>query len=177
VPRSEVNELREFEPAEILRVLADHDVEFVVIGGMAAALHGADYVTVDIDVTPRRTRENLERLSAALEALDARIRVVGIPDGVPFSHDGRSLGGAAIWNLRTRFGDLDLAMEPAGFAEGWDDLHPGVVVVHLGGVPTEVAGLADVITSKATADRAKDRAMLPMLRALLARQRRAARPE
>jgi hypothetical protein len=170
-------ELTEFEPAEILRVLAEHAVEFVVIGGLAAALHGADYLTVDLDVTPRRTRANLERLSAALAELEARIRVAGIPDGMPFSHDGRSLGGAAVWNLRTKFGDLDLAMEPAGFAEGWDDLHPGVVVVNLGGIPTEVAGLADVIASKEAADRPKDRAMLPMLRAMLARQPRAARPE
>jgi hypothetical protein len=172
-----MNELTKFEPAEILRVLAEHDVEFVVIGGMAAALHGADYITVDLDVTPRRTLENLDRVSSALEVLDARIRVVGIPDGLPFSHDGRSLGQSAVWNLQTRFGDLDLAMEPAGFDGGWDDLHPGIVVVHLGGVPTEVAGLADVITSKAAADRPKDRAMLPTLRALLARQRRAVGPE
>src|SRR5688500_4507219 len=119
-----MNELTDFEPAEILRVLAEHEVEFIVMGGLASALHGAEYVTIDLDGTPRRTAKNLDRLSAALEILDARIRVVGIPDGLPFSHDGPSLGQSAVWSLQTRFGDLDLALEPAGFGGGWDELRP-----------------------------------------------------
>ena len=163
-----------FRPDEILRVLAEHRVEFVVIGGLAAALHGADHVTTDIGVTPRRSGENLDRLSAALRSLDARIRVAAVPEGVPFAHDGRSLGQSQMWHLQTRYGDLDLAMAPAAFAEGWDALHPGAVVVHLRGVATEIASLADVIASKSAADRPKDRATLPMLRALLARQQREA---
>jgi hypothetical protein len=116
-------------------------------------------------------------LSAALVELDARIRVEGLPEGVPFAHDGASLGRALVWNLRTRFGHLDVAMEPAGFPEGWTELHPGAVIVALGGCPTEIASLPDVIASKASADRPKDRATLPMLRQLLARQRRPSSPE
>lgn len=172
-----MSEPTRFRPDEILRVLAEHQVEFVVIGGLAAVLHGADYITTDIDVTPRRTRENLDRLSAALDALDARIRVAVLPEGVPFSHDGRSLGRALVWNLQTPYGDLDLTMEPAAFADGWDDLHPDAVVVQLRGVKTEIASLADVIKSKAAADRPKDRVALPSLRALLAQQRRDARSD
>jgi hypothetical protein len=156
-----------FDPAEILRVLHDHGVEFVVIGGMAAALHGADHITTDIDITPRAARTNLTRLSTALRELDARIRVEGLPDGLVFDHDGESLGRARIWNLTTRSGDLDVSFVPAG-TDGFGDLDRHAVTIRLRGVPTRIAALADVVRSKEAADRPKDRLALPTLRRLLA---------
>ena len=59
----------------ICKVLIEHKVEFVVIGGVAARLHGTGYATLDIDVCPATTEENLQRLAAALKALGARLRV------------------------------------------------------------------------------------------------------
>ena len=83
--------MAEFRPHEILAVLDAHDVRYVLIGGLAAVLHGAPHVTTDVDVVPEEAKRNLERLSAALEELGARIRVTGEPDGVPFDHSGESL--------------------------------------------------------------------------------------
>lgn len=155
-----------FDPGAILRSLADHGVDHVVIGGIAAALHGADHVTTDIDITPCRDGPNAARLSAALGALDARVRIEGIDGGLPFDHDGPSLLRAGVWNLTTRHGDLDISFVPSG-TQGWEDLGPNAVVIDLNGTAVAVASLEDVIRSKEAANRPKDRIVLPALRHLL----------
>lgn len=156
----------EFKPGEILAVLERHGVEFVVIGGLAAALHGSPFVTTDIDITPRRAQRNLERLSAALKELDARIRTEAIPAGLPFDHTARSLAGVSLLNLTTRFGDLDISIEPVGTA-GYEDIARDAKPFEVGGARVLVASLADVVRSKEAAGREKDRLVLPTLRRLL----------
>jgi hypothetical protein len=62
----------ELDPAAVIRILNRHGVKFVVIGGVAAALHDLPVpATIDIDLTPARTRQNLERLATAFDALEA----------------------------------------------------------------------------------------------------------
>lgn len=68
-------------------------------------------------------------------------------------------------NLTTRCGDLDLAVRPSGI-DGYDELAPGVVTFDVDGLIVPVAALADIIRSKEAAGRPKDRATLPVLRAL-----------
>ncbi|HEX6393094.1 MAG TPA: hypothetical protein VFZ97_06600 [Acidimicrobiales bacterium] len=155
-----------FDPTEIIRVLDSHGVRYVLIGGMAAALHGADYVTSDLDITPAQEIENLERLSAALTDLEARIRVDEHPEGLPFAHDGQTLAAAGVLNLVTRAGDLDISFVPSG-TSGYTDLRRDAVNVTIHGTTLAVASLADVVRSKEAAGRSKDRAALPMLRKLL----------
>lgn len=155
----------EFRPERILEVLARHGVDYVMIGGLAAAIHGSDLVTGDIDITPSTDDDNLTRLSRALGELDARIRSVDSPEGIPFAHDGASLTRATVWNLVTNAGDLDLAMMPSG-TTGYRDLRRDAIAIDVLGAPTHVAALADVIRSKEAAGRDKDRAALPMLRRL-----------
>jgi hypothetical protein len=157
--------VREFRPERILEVLAAHRVDYVMIGGLAAAVHGSDLVTGDLDITPDPRHANLARLSAALTELGARIRSDATPDGLAFAHDARSLARAAVWNLVTDAGDLDLAMRPDG-TEGYADLRKDAIAIELLGVPTKVASLPDIIRSKEAAGREKDRAALPMLRRL-----------
>lgn len=156
----------DFRPEEILRVLQKHDVRYVLIGGFAAAIHGSPIATTDVDVTPDRSAPNLDRLSAALRDLDARIRVAGEPEGVPFSHTPRSLGESGVWNLTTKWGDLDLSMVPSG-TFGYDDLKRDAILLEIHDVEVPVASLADVIRSKEAAGREKDRLALPILRRLL----------
>lgn len=158
-------DLEHFDPVAILATFAEHDVDLVVIGGFAGIVHGSDHFTVDVDVTPSRDPANLDRLSDALRALDARIRVDGIDGGLPFDHTGESLARAGIWNLETPMGDLDLSFVPGG-TEGYDDLRRSAVVVDLGRGPVVVASLDDIIRSKEAADRPKDRLTLPSLRYL-----------
>jgi len=162
--------MAEFRPQDILEVLDRHGVRFVLIGGLAAILHGASHLTTDVDIVPYESKDNLTRLSAALRELDARIRVSGEPDGVPFDHSAESLARVRTWNLQTAKGDLDIAFEPSG-THGYDDLARDAVVMRVRGSDVPVASLADVIRSKEAAGRARDRAVLPGLRELLARRR------
>ena len=70
------------QPQELLEALARHQVEYVLIGGLAAALHGSSALTNDADICPEPSHENLDRLAAALRHIDARIRTDADPEGV-----------------------------------------------------------------------------------------------
>jgi hypothetical protein len=157
-----------FDPEAMLRVLSAQEVQYVLIGGLAATLHGSPLRTGDADICPAREAENLERLAAALRLMDARVRRPDAPDGLPFACDGSSFRTVELVNLTTRFGDLDVTFVPSGTG-GYHEFLDQVVEYDLGGLVVPVAGLADIIRSKEAADREKDRAALPTLRTLLAR--------
>lgn len=153
----------DFDAATIIATLNRHGVHYVVIGALAAQLHGAPIPrTRDIDITPAATDDNLGRLSAALHDLGARIRTVDSPDGLPFDHDGPSLSRAGIWNLTTPVGEFDISFVPSG-TEGYEDLARRAVVIESYGQLVPVADLDDVIRSKEAAGRPKDILHLPIL--------------
>jgi hypothetical protein len=156
----------EFQPERMLRALEEHGVRFVLIGGFAAVIHGSPYVTTDIDLVPEGSLENLERLSAALRAMNARVWTASEPDGIPFDHDAASIADVRMWNLVTDLGRLDLAFEPDG-TSGYEDLARSAVHLEISGTRVDVATLADIIRSKEAAARDKDRLVLPVLRRLL----------
>ena len=157
-----------FDFDRIVRTLADHDVDYVLVGGMAAVAHGSTLPTEDVDITPSREPDNLDRLAAALDELGARIRTAGEPGGVDFPCTGAFLLAVPMMlNLTTEAGDVDLTIRPSGFDEGFDDLSPRAPAIDVGGgVIVRVAALDDVIASKRAAGRTKDQAALPYLEAL-----------
>jgi hypothetical protein len=154
--------MTQFNPSKIMQVLASHGVSYVLIGGYAALLQGSGMSTIDIDIVPARARPNLANLAAALRELDAKIRAAGT-EPLPFSASEESLQGVSVLNLTTRFGDLDLAFTPSGFAGGFDALRIGAREMAVDGVSVLVASLDDVITSKEAAGRDKDFEALPRL--------------
>lgn len=160
----------DFEPGQILRALEAHHVRYVVIGAIAAVAAGAPILTTDLDVTPARSHENLERLALALRDLDAKLRSASAPGGVPFPIEAEMLSSAESWTLTTRAGDLDLMFLPAG-TQGYDDLRRGARRERIAGVIVTVAALADVIRSKEAANREKDSMQLPILRRTLEQSR------
>jgi hypothetical protein len=161
----------EFDPDGLLQVLHRYEVRYVLIGGLAAALRGSATPTFDVDITPAAGPDNLARLSAALTELGARIRVDGIPEGLPFSHDAASLTQMTTLNLVTRLGELDIAFDTAGVTD-YSQWENDATLVTVLGVPVQVASLDDIIRSKEAAGRDKDRLQLPILRALQQRQHR-----
>ena len=154
----------------IASALAGRGVKFVIIGGWAVEAQGYEmgYKTDDIDFTPDLGAENLDRLSAALYDLDAKIRVND--QSLPFNHTGESLGKARVWNLACVDGDFDLTFEPSGL-DGYRELikRSHLVSVEVDGrrISLPCADLADIIHSKRTADRPKDNQVLPLLEAQL----------
>lgn len=164
----------QFAPDEILAVLARHRVDCICIGGTAAYIQGSPIPTEDVDVVPATGRENYARLSAALRELDAKVRAAGT-DPLPFDHDADSLAAVNIWNLTTKFGDLDITVKPTG-TDGYDDLRRDSVIVTIGGSQVRLASLADIVRSKEAAGRDKDRRALPVLRELVARELKSRRP-
>ena len=149
--------------AEILRLLAENDVEFIVVGMAAGILHGAPVTTVDLDLVHCRSRENVERLLRVLSELDATYR-----------HDPRRLRpgeshlvGPGHQLLTTRHGDLD-CLGTIDQDRGYEQLLPLTVEMTLGeGRTVRVLTLAALIESKERAGRPKDLAALPVLRATL----------
>lgn len=158
-----------FQPVELLRRLFEHNVDFIVIGGIAATLHGSPLRTNDTDICPNRTIKNAQRLSAALTSLEAKLRTEASPLGVAFPHDAHFLLEQDLWTLVTVFGNFDIAWKPAG-TDGYSDLIRASVRYDVGnGCSVGVADLADVIRSKEAAGREKDLAALPTLKRLLER--------
>jgi hypothetical protein len=152
-----------FEPLGALRALARGDVAFVLIGGIAARLHGSPSITRDIDICYSRAADNVERLVEVLVSLNARLR--GVDEDVPFLLDARTLLAGANFTFVTDVGDVDVLALPAG-VEGYEELEANAERVELDGVTVLVATLDDLIRMKQAAGRAKDRAELEILAAL-----------
>ncbi len=148
---------------ELLRLLTDGGVEFLVTGGAAATAHGSAQLTEDLDIVYRRTPENIQRLSAALEKLSPYPR--GAPPGLPFQWHSKTLTRGLNFTLTTDLGDLDLLGEITG-GGGYDDLLPHCVVLNAFGVPYSCLGLKRLIEVKRAAGRPKDLQALAELEAL-----------
>ncbi len=155
----------EFDPARILGVLERHGVEVVVIGGLAAWIHGAPVVTTDVDVVYARDPENIRRLVDALREIDAIYRDPGGRRIQPNESGLSATTGGGHHLLTTVAGDLDVLRDAAGF--GYPELLPRSTLLDLDGVRARVASLETVIELKSRAGRPKDIAALPVLRAAL----------
>lgn len=154
------------DPACIFEHLARYNIAYVLIGGLAAVLHGSTAMTNDADIVPSPDPQNLERLAAALRDLDARLRVSGEPEGMSFDPHPALLASMSIVNMTTRCGDLDVTFTPAAHPRGYDSLAPQAELFEIAGHRVQVAALRDIIRSKEAADRPKDRIALPILHAL-----------
>lgn len=158
---------REFKPREILALLTARGVDFVVIGGYAAVLHGSPRVTQDLDITFATDRPNLEALGNVL--MELRARLYGVGDEVQFVPDERTLGRVELLALQTDLGKLDLLGVPAG-APPYGDLREHAARFDVGGFLVRVADIPQLVAMKEIAGRPKDIADIAELDAI-ARQR------
>jgi len=160
-----------YRPDEILEVLERHKVKYIVISGLAAELRGSPYATRDVDVTLARTQENFKKLATALRELEAKLRVVDMPEPLEITLDEKSFEQGTTWTFVTKHGHLDVALLPDG-TKGYEDLRRSATREKITEkVTINVAALADVIRSKEAAGREKDRAVLPILRQVLERSK------
>src|SRR5687767_15843037 len=92
-----------------LRLLGEYKVDCVIVGGVAAAIHGSLILTNDLDVCYARHATNLDRLAEALRSVRARLR--NAPEGLPFVLDAETLKRGLNFTFTTDVGDLDLLGE------------------------------------------------------------------
>ncbi len=152
----------------LLRVLSEAGVEYVLIGGVAAAVHGAARATFDLDVVYRRTPENVGRLVLALTPYHPYLR--GAPPGLPFRWDAATIQHGLNFTLTTDLGDLDVLGEIVG-GGGYDALLPSTVVIRAFDVDCRLLNLDRLIEVKRAAGRPKDFEALAELETVRARRR------
>ena len=137
----------------LLRALADGGVEFILVGGVAATVHGSSRLTVDVDAVYRRTRENIDRLVLALTSYHPYLR--GAPPGLPFRWDAATIKGGLNFTLTTDVGDVDLLGEITG-GGGYDSLVAATMSIRVFGVECRCLTLDKLIEVKRAAGRPKD---------------------
>lgn len=155
----------------LCEVLNEHHVVYVIFGSFAGRLQGADLHTVDVDIVPDRSMNNLQRLCDALNSLSPRWRIDDVSEGLRID-GGRLeprhiLSSSVALGLVTSAGLVDIVLEPAGFERGYDDLAWHAVTLDVAGNRVMIGSIGDLIRSKELLDREKDREHLPDL---LARQ-------
>jgi hypothetical protein len=151
----------EFDLRSLLAVLHEHEVAFVVIGGVAVGAHGFIRATEDLDVVPDPDPDNLSRLVAALEVLGTTLPTVG---GRAFqtTADGSVVRRGGNVTAMTSFGGLDIVQRARG-VPGYSQLIEDAVESDLLGIPVLICSLARLRAMKRAQDREQDRADLANL--------------
>jgi len=148
---------------EILKILSKHKVDFIVVGGVCAVIHGAPVTTFDLDMVHSRSQDNLSRLVSALRELDASYRGRGDqrlrPELSHLSSPGHQL-------LMTKFGPLDV-LGTIGTGHGYDELLEHAVELEVSGLRIYALDLGTLIEIKKETISEKDKAIIPILQRTL----------
>lgn len=147
----------------IVECLARHRVSYVVIGGVAAMMQDVPIPeTLDVDVVPERSPNNLKALANALREMEARLRVPGDPEGVEIPLDERTFKDVSTLTFVTRFGPFDVLFQPAG-ATDYEGLVERAKRLERFGTDISVASVEDLVAMKRVTGREKDAAHLAIL--------------
>ena len=152
---------------EALRALATGGVQFILVGGAAAAAHGSARVTQDVDLVYCRTEANIERLVHTLVRFEPYLR--GAPPGLPFRLDVETVRSGLNFPLTTQLGWIDLLGEIAG-GGSYEELLPHTIEIEAFGVTCRVLDLDALIAAKRAAGRVKDFEAIAELEILRARR-------
>jgi hypothetical protein len=152
-----------FDPRAILASMERTGATYMIIGGLARVLRGADEITTGVDICPIVTAPNLPRLDRALDELAAQ-RV----DGGDLVVSEESLSNDNVLGLTTPYGELKIVTAPAGVPRGFVALRAAATREHLGyGLRPYVASAGDLAAMAAALHRDQDIARLPELRRII----------
>ncbi len=147
----------------LIGALSGEEVDYIIVGGVAATIHGSSRLTQDIDVVYARGEENLQRLEAALAPHRPYPR--GAPSGLPFEWSAATLARGLNFTLVTDLGPIDLFGEVAGGGT-YEKLHPHSVSVRIFGHDCLCVDLPRLIELKRAAGRPRDLEVIAELEAL-----------
>lgn len=148
---------------EIIRHFCSEKVEFVIIGGLAAALHGSSYITVDADFCYDRSPKNLDNLARALNKIHTTLRDAS-PD-LPFHPDAATLKAGLNFTFSTDLGDIDIFGEVSGLGS-YSEVLRETEEMTLFGFSVHVLSLEGLVRAKRATARRKDLTIVPELEAL-----------
>ncbi len=151
----------------LLAALTGHNVDFVVVGGVALVLRGAGRTTYDLDICYSRAPENLSRLTEALAPHHPTLR--GAPRDLPFRWDARTLASGLNFTLDTDLGWIDILGEITGIG-AFGEVAKEASMTELYRHPTLVLTLDGLERAKRAAGRIKDLADLAAIREIRKRQ-------
>ena len=153
----------EYDPIAPMVALADAGVDFVVIGGVAALIHGSAQLTFDLDIAYRRVDSNLGKLADVLRSLNARLR--DAPADASCQLDARTLRAGANFTFVTDRGSVDILGDPAG-APPYDRLRADSVVHIVDGRAIRFSSIDHLIAMKEATGQPKDKNAAAELRTL-----------
>jgi len=148
---------------QLLPVLSKAGVEFIIVGGVAAIIHGSARLTQDLDIVYQRTPDNIARLATALKPFAPYLR--GVPPGLPFRWDSETIQRGLNFTLVTSAGPLDILGEIAGRGT-YETLLPHSRKLSVFGIDCYCLGLDRLIQAKRDAGRPKDLEVIAELEAL-----------
>jgi hypothetical protein len=154
---------------DTLRALCRENVEFVLIGGAAMALHGSSQFTRDMDFCFARSKPNAECLARALQPHHPRLR--NAPAGPPVRFDGGIFQREPNVALTTDLGDIDFRAEVPGLGN-YETVKQASLIMNINGLDCLVLSLSGLIRAKKAAGRPRDLFVLPELEALEELQRK-----
>jgi predicted nucleotidyltransferase len=137
--------------------------KFIVIGGVAAIIHGSARATFDVDLLYLRDEQNIQRLVNLLAPYNPYSRKA--PPGLPFALDAKTIRNGLNFTLTTDLGDIDLLGDVGG--ETYQTLLPHSFEVEAFGVRFKCLDLPTLIRIKEAAGRRKDLEAIAELRVLL----------
>ena len=153
---------------DFLKRLTDHGVQYVVVGGLAATLHGSSIITEDVDVCAPMTEENIRRIHAALLDLHPKFRMR--PDRTALPEDPTRLFEFKNLNLETDWGQMNILEKISGVGD-YEHASVGAAIVDIDGRSCRFLGLDELIRAKKAAARPKDLLVLRELEAIRQRKR------
>ncbi|HNM06229.1 MAG TPA: hypothetical protein PKK05_25145 [Leptospiraceae bacterium] len=142
--------MTEFE--KMIRLLDENQIEYILIGGFAGAIHGSARLTSDIDIVYKRSKDNIQKLVNALKNHKPYLR--GAPEGLPFVFDEKTLESGLNFTLTTDIGYIDLLAEVPG--GNYDNILPDTIFVDVYNHKICCVNLERLIQLKRASGRPKD---------------------
>lgn len=140
---------------QLLKILVNHQIDFILIGGLAAIAQGCAFSTNDLDIVYKRTPENIKKIIKALTPLKVQLRGKDIPETLPFLFDEKTFKNILNLTLKTDLGSIDLLAEIPGFGS-YEKMYASSDILDLFDLKCRVLSIEGLIKNKKVVKRSKD---------------------